>query len=110
MSRLRRFLLGVATLAAPVLVAACYGPPMGYMRTGRVIDPVTRKGISHVQVSCNGRTVETADDGGYVIEARACQDLVFTDTAGAHQAVTKPVDAVPGELEMPPATAPATAP
>ena len=110
MRSLRRLLLGIATMAAPVFVAACYGPPAFYSLRGRVVDPSTKAGIGNIQVACGADTAVTKPDGSFEVQTRrVCDAYVLTDTAGAHQTTTVPFEN-DRDFAMPPASAPAPQP
>jgi hypothetical protein len=52
MTRAARWLLWVFTMAIPVFIAACYGPPMRYSRSGKVEDASTGQGLQDIDVTC----------------------------------------------------------
>jgi hypothetical protein len=89
MSRVSRLLLKTITAAAPVFMAACYGPPIGFYKAGTVVDSVSGAGIPGVQVECleGGQVMDTratGTDGSFVMSTDAsCDQLRFTDIDGA---------------------------
>ena len=47
-----KFFLWIIGVAIPVVIAACYGMPYRYGKTGRVVDAETQAGINGLKVSC----------------------------------------------------------
>lgn len=52
MRTLAKFFLWLIGIAIPVVIAACYGMPARFSKSGKVIDSVTKQGIEGIQVTC----------------------------------------------------------
>ena len=61
MKSFHRLFLWVLGLIMPVFIAACYGMPYGFSKTGRVLDSKSRQGISGLKVIC----VENGSEWNY---------------------------------------------
>jgi len=75
MKYISRALLRLFTLAVPVVLAACYGPPSEWRasKRGKVIDRDTHEGIAGIELSClrEDGSVENSDysnfDGSFTL-------------------------------------------
>ena len=88
MKSIHRLFLWVLGLIMPVFIAACYGMPYGFTKTGRVLDRNTRQGISGLKVICvQGGSDWNYDvaghDGSFVISHdNGCDEVRVEDTDG----------------------------
>ena len=68
MKRLASIALKVVALGIPMVIAACYGMPARFSRSGKVIDQDTHDPLSDIKVSCMDKSGNAADiavsDGG----------------------------------------------
>ena len=85
---IHRFSLWVLGLIMPVFIAACYGMPYGFTKTGRVLDRNTRKGISGLKVICVQQGSEwnydySGHDGFFTISHDGgCDEVKVMDVDG----------------------------
>jgi hypothetical protein len=91
MNKMKKALLGAVTFLCPVVLAACYGPPMSSAVMGRVIDAKTKEGIAGIEVSCvigadqTARAVSLAAGDFSLTSRLPCEKLMFRDvSAQAH--------------------------
>ena len=88
MKAIHRMCLWVLGLIMPVFIAACYGMPYGFSKTGRVLDRNTRKGISGLKVTCLDGTADwnyyhTADGGHFMLDYDSpCSEVRVEDVDG----------------------------
>ena len=88
MRTIARFFLWLVTAAIPVVIAACYGMPYKYSKSGHVIDSETKEGIQGIQVTCvvndsDYSMAYTYEEGAFVIEYDAdCDALRVEDVDG----------------------------
>jgi hypothetical protein len=52
MKWIAKILLWIIGVAIPVVIAACYGMPYKFSKTGKVVDAETKAGIDGIQVTC----------------------------------------------------------
>ena len=89
MKSIHRLCLWVLGLIMPVFIAACYGMPYGFTKTGRVLDRNTRKGISGLQVICVDQGSEynydySSVDGSFMLPYDyPCDEVKVVDVVGA---------------------------
>ncbi len=88
MKSIHRLCLWVLGLIMPVFIAACYGMPYGFTKTGRVLDRNTRKGISGLQVICVDQGSEynydySSVDGSFMLPYDyPCDEVKVVDVDG----------------------------
>jgi hypothetical protein len=104
MKRLSRILLRAVGVVSPVVIAACYGPLVGFEKNGRAIDATTKAGIAGIQVDCliGGAVQEvpaiTGEQGYFYFhktDEAPCDQLRFTDTDGEANGGTYQTKTVP---------------
>ena len=108
MRALPRILLTIVGAVSPLVIAACYGPRVGYLREGRVTDKLTHAAVAGIQVSCGRGEMQaralTGPDGRFAVGG-SCQQVEFTDvdgaTGGAYQDSSVPAQDI-GEVELAP--------
>lgn len=83
-----RMFLWLIQVAIPIVIAACYGAPFRYSKSGHVIDANTKEGIDGIRVTCleNGNdwnNTYTYNSGYFeVYYDIPCDYLQFTDEDG----------------------------
>ena len=88
MKPIHRFFLWVLGLIMPVFIAACYGMPYGFTKTGRVLDRHTRQGVPGLKVICVEQGSEwnydySAVDGSFMLPYDyGCDEVKITDVDG----------------------------
>lgn len=88
MRLLAKMILWLMQVAIPIVIAACYGAPFRYSKSGKVIDSETRAGINGIRITCleNGNDWNTSysfSDGHFdVFYDVPCEYLRFTDEDG----------------------------
>lgn len=73
MRTIAKFFLWLTTIALPVVIAACYGMPYRFSKTGHVVDSETKEGILGIEVACMRAgsaqaTAYTLEDGSFWLE------------------------------------------
>jgi hypothetical protein len=119
MRQLARALLKLATLAIPVVIAACYGVQYAFSKSGKVIDKSTHAGINGIKVSCvlADGTVESEcysdSEGSFVLMFdNACSKVTAEDVDGTENGKYSRAEIAYSEessvllLEMEPETVP----
>ena len=108
---LARLLLWLTTVAIPVFIAACYGAPYRYSKTGKVIDAESEDGIDGIQVTCVEGDYETSmaytgPDGVFWLsydapcDALRIEDVDGEDHGGVYLPRTVPFDEDCAELTV----------
>ncbi|MGI5863873.1 MAG: hypothetical protein ACOX6T_17705 [Myxococcales bacterium] len=89
MKHLTRALLKLMTAGIPVVIAACYGAPYQYSKSGRVLDRSTHVGIPGIRIGCvlpdGGVAYETHSntDGSFLVEYdQECAKITAEDVDG----------------------------
>lgn len=87
MKLISKFFLWLIGVAIPVVIAACYGAPYGFSKSGKVIDSDSKSGINNIQVSCLSSGVEqdmayTGSDGSFWLNYDYCDELKIEDIDG----------------------------
>jgi hypothetical protein len=88
MKPIAKFLLWLIGVAIPVFIAACYGLPARFSKSGKVIDSESEQGIDNIQVTClvNGKeeyVTNSYDNGNFTLWYNTpCDKLSFEDVDG----------------------------
>lgn len=82
-----RCMLWLLGVAIPVFLAACYGMPYRFSKTGKVVDRATGDGIYGLKVSCPANGYSQSDytnpDGSFTLfYDTPCERLEISDTDG----------------------------
>ncbi len=103
MRLIAKFFLWLISVAIPVVIAACYGAPFAYSKTGKVVDSETKEGVNGIQVACllDGYEQDVAyswEDGTFWIHYDApcdslhLEDVDGEDNGGYYEPRTVPID------------------
>jgi hypothetical protein len=88
MKKVKKTMLRFVTFLCPVVLAACYGPPMKSMLEGSVVDGASKEGIKGIEVSCmvgkdKVATVLSGPAGKFMLNSpMPCEELMFRDIDG----------------------------
>jgi hypothetical protein len=87
MKRLASIALRVVALGIPMIIAACYGMPARFSRSGKVIDQESHDSIQDIKISCmdkSGTATDYTNSGTegswYLYYDVACDHLDAEDT------------------------------
>ncbi len=84
----KKLLLGVMGVVVPVIVAACYGVPYRFSKSGKVVDKTTGQGVPSLDVVCVSGNNEadltvTGVDGVFDLwYDQACDAVLIRDVDG----------------------------
>lgn len=93
MRLIARFFLWLLGIAIPIFIAACYGPPARFSKSGKVIDSESKQGVDGIEVSCllgdQAEDITTTYGGGdfLLYFNTACDQLRFDDVDGDQNGV-----------------------